>query len=177
MHSSVSLAALVRNSARPALDAPKRALVSALRNDPSACATSSGMVIINGYPPSVAAQDQCLDRQQQRLNPQQQRVHETDAVDHVQPNRPGGTGLLGGYLVVIAGIGVDDAAAARGHAIETVLVERLHESEQRARPRDILRLEELFAGSELAGRDVILHVGDDHRDDDPWLGYAGRFAE
>jgi hypothetical protein len=32
---------------------------------------------------SVSAQHQCLDRQQQGLNPQQQRVHEAGGVDDV----------------------------------------------------------------------------------------------
>jgi hypothetical protein len=34
---------------------------------------------------SVPAQYQCLDREQQGLNPQQQRVHEAGGVDDMQP--------------------------------------------------------------------------------------------
>ena len=34
---------------------------------------------------SVSAQHQCLDGQQQGLNPQQQRVHEAGGVDDMQP--------------------------------------------------------------------------------------------
>jgi hypothetical protein len=34
---------------------------------------------------SVPAQHQCLDGQQQGLNPQQQRVHEAGGVDDMQP--------------------------------------------------------------------------------------------
>src|SRR6516162_7128008 len=46
MHSSVSLAAKGRTSARRASEEPNLLLVSDVRNDPKACATTSGIVII-----------------------------------------------------------------------------------------------------------------------------------
>src|SRR5438270_590171 len=86
------------HGASAASEAPNRLLVSAPRNEPSACATSSGIVIMKGDPASVSAQYQRLDRQQQRLDTQQQGVHEANAVDDVQGNRAAGGGLLRGYL-------------------------------------------------------------------------------
>src|SRR5260370_16354779 len=70
-------------------------------------------------PPSVAGQYQRLDRQQQRLDPQQQRVHQSDAVDDMQGDLAAGARILRGNLLVIAGIGVDDTPAARGHSLKT----------------------------------------------------------
>src|SRR6476659_8524727 len=46
MQSSVSLAAKGSTSANIAFEEPNRLLVSDVRNDPRACATSSGIVII-----------------------------------------------------------------------------------------------------------------------------------
>src|SRR5258706_15045323 len=125
-------------------------------------------------PPSVAGQYQRLDRQQQRLDPQQQRVHQSDAVDDMQGDLAAGAGLLRRDFLVVAGVGVDDAAAAGRHPLEAALVERLQKHEDRAGPGDVLRFDQLLAAAELAGGDVVLNRGDDHRDDHPGPGDAGR---
>ena len=65
------------------------------------------------YLRSVPAEHQRLDRQQQRLNAQQQGVHKADGIDGVQGNPPNGAGLLLGDLLVIADLGVKYTAAAR----------------------------------------------------------------
>src|SRR6476660_305955 len=74
---------------------------------------------------------------------------------------------------VITGVGVSDTAAAGRHALQPALVERLHENENGARARDLPRLDQLFAAPELARRDVVLHVGKHHRNNDPRLGNTG----
>ena len=57
---------------------------------------------------------------------------------------------------MIAGIGVDDTAAAGRHPFETALVERLQKHQDRTRSRDVLRFEELLSTSELSGGDEVL---------------------
>src|SRR6476660_1018473 len=74
---------------------------------------------------------------------------------------------------VIAGVGVSDTTAAGRHALQPALVDRLHGNENGARLRDLLRLDQLFAAPELACRDVVLHIGNYHRNDRPRLGNAG----
>jgi hypothetical protein len=49
----------------------------------------------------VTAQHQRLDRQQERLDAQQQSVHQADAVDDVQCDRPPGASVLGNDLLVL----------------------------------------------------------------------------
>src|SRR6476620_12257988 len=66
--------------------------------------------------------------------------------------------------VVIVGIGVGDAAAPRRYAIETALEKRFEKDEERARPRHLLRVDQLLAAPELARCNVILDARDNHRD-------------
>src|SRR3954462_8807805 len=76
---------------------------------------------------------------------------------------------------MIAGVGIDDATAARRHALEAALVKRLQEGEDRTRLTCILSFNQFLASLDLAGGDVILRIGDNERNGDPWLGDAGRF--
>src|SRR6478672_5827514 len=46
-------------------------------------------------PSSMTGQDQRLDRQYQRLDAQQHRMHEADAVHHMQGDLPAGRRILG----------------------------------------------------------------------------------
>src|SRR5215470_14379167 len=88
---------------------------------------------------------------------------------HYTPNRAG----LGGHdRVVVVGIGVCDAAAARSHAVEPALIERLEKYEKGARPRHLLRVEQLLATAKLASGDEVLHVRDHHGDYGPGLRYT-----
>src|SRR5215471_7026607 len=92
---------------------------------------------------------------------------------HYTPNRAG----LGGHdRVVVVGIGVSDAAAARRHAVEPALIERLEKYEKGARPRNLLRVEQLLAAAKLASCDKVLHIRDHHWDDGPGLRYTGSFG-
>src|SRR5258705_13288300 len=54
MHSNVSLAANGSVSVKPICEEPNQARISVVRNDPKACDTSSGIVIIS-IPPSQRA--------------------------------------------------------------------------------------------------------------------------
>ena len=49
--------------------------------------------------------------------------------------------------------------------------------EQRAGPRHLLRIDQLFAAAELAGRDVVLDIRDDHRNDGERLRDAGDLGD
>src|SRR6266436_5065190 len=154
------------------IDRPEPAAIAAAR-------TSFRSAII-GFPLeplSMTAEYQCLDRQEQCLDAQQQRMHQSDAVDDMQDDFPARAGLLRNDFLVVAGIGVDDAAAARSHTFETALIERLQKYKDGARSGDILRIDQLLPGSELSGGDVILHGRDDHRNDHPGFRDAGRFRD
>src|SRR5690606_36137273 len=75
---------------------------------------------------SVAArEDEGPYRQQDRLEPQNRRVHDPDRVDHVQADSCERAEIGRLQLVVIAGIGVDDAAAAGCQGVEAALEVRL----------------------------------------------------
>src|SRR5579863_2311901 len=76
-------------------------------------------------------------------------------------------------LVVVAGIGVGNAAAARRDAVKAALIERIQKRYQGARLLYLLRIEQLLAAAELASRNVALHARDHHRDNGKRLGYAG----
>src|ERR1700748_2432061 len=105
----------------------------------------------------MSAQNQRLDRQQQRLDAQKQRVHQSDTIDHVQGDLPACARILCGNLLVIAGIGVDDAAAASSHPFETALVERFQVNKDCTGGCDILRFDQLLSAAKLASGDVILN--------------------
>src|SRR3954451_9577589 len=70
---------------------------------------------------------------------------------------------------MVAGVGIDDAGAARRNPVEAALVEGLKEYENRTRLLQVLRVDQLLGGPELAGGDEILHAGDDQRNDHPGL--------
>src|SRR5207247_8113784 len=97
----------------------------------------------------MAAQHQRRDRQQQRLDPQQQCVNEPDRIDRVQSKALRRAQLAGRDQLVIAGVGVDDATASSRHVLEPALVERLQEYENRAWSYRILRFDELLSAAKL----------------------------
>ena len=99
----------------------------------------------------MTAQHQRLDGHQQRLDPQQQRMDQANAVHHMERDRTAGAGVLCRDFLVIAGIGVDDAAAARRHVGKTVFVEGLEERENGAGLGGA-RIDQLLAAAELTGR-------------------------
>src|SRR5215468_2114332 len=78
---------------------------------------------------------------------------------------------------MVAGIGVGDAAAARGKALESAFEERLEKNEEGARPCHLLCFEQLLAAAELTRSDVVLHLRDHHGNDCPRLGDAGGLSD
>ena len=75
-----------------------------------------------------------LDRKDECLDPQEQGVHEPDGIHPVQNQTPCGAHVRGGgQELVVAAVGVDDAAAARGHVIEPAGIEGLEEDEDASR--------------------------------------------
>jgi hypothetical protein len=65
----------------------------------------------------VAAQHQRLDRQQQRLYPQQHGMHQPNGIDGMQPEAFRRAELAGRNQLVVAGVGVDDAVATSGYVL------------------------------------------------------------
>ena len=80
-----------------------------------------------------------LERKYDRLEPQNQGVHQPERVYGVKSKASGGAGVLGDDQVVIVGIGIGDATAARRHPLQPAFIERLEKHQKRARPRHVLR--------------------------------------
>ena len=120
---------------------------------------------------SVPAEHQGLERKQQRLQPQDQRMHKREGVNAVKHGRPQRASVFCDDGVVVVGIGVGNAAAARGHAIEPAFEERL-EHEERAGPRHLLQIDQLLAAAELARGNVVLNARNNHRDNGKGFRYA-----
>ena len=97
----------------------------------------------------MPAEDEGLEGEQQRLHPQNDRVHESESVDSMKSEPPDRARTRRDNFVVIVGIGVGDAAAARRDPVEAAFVERFESGYERARPRHLLRVEQLLAASEL----------------------------
>src|SRR5262245_9265078 len=126
---------------------------------------------------SVPAEHEGLERQHQRLQPQNEGMYERTGVHRVKNYASEGAGVFCHDDVVVIGIGVGDAAAARRYIIDAAPVERLEEHQQRARPRHLLRVDELLATAELSGRDEVLDARDRHRDDGERLRHAGDLGD
>ena len=67
----------------------------------------------------MAAEYERLDRKHESLDAQDQRVHQSDRVDRVKGESAHGADAGRRELVVMARVGIGDAAAARGDAVET----------------------------------------------------------
>ena len=120
-----------------------------------------------------AAHKQRLERQQQNLDPQEHGVDEPHRIHDVKGDRPQPADLPRGYHLVVARIGIRDAAAAGRHSSQPAFVKGLQEDEESPLFRDLLRIDQLLGAAELAVRDVVLHLRDHHRNDGPGLGDAG----
>src|SRR5258706_15150831 len=83
-------------------------------------------------------------------------MHEADGVDGMQHKTLECAGLLGSNPVVVAGIGVDNAATSRRNAIKAALIDWLQERQNGAGSQHLLRFDQLFATPELPRYDIIL---------------------
>src|SRR5262245_14696527 len=90
---------------------------------------------------------------------------------------PEGACVLCDDDIVIVGICIGDATAARRHAVKAAFEEWLEKDQERARSWHLLSLDQLFSTPELARGDVILDVGDNHRNDGEWLRNAGDLGD
>src|SRR5688572_1697948 len=118
----------------------------------------------------MTAQDQGLDRQEQRLDSQYHRVNQPSRVDGVESERAerAYVGIL--QRVVVAGIGIGNATAALGQIIELTLIERLHDDGDRSGPRHLSDVDELVGWLYLTAGDDVLNLGHHHRNDGPGFG-------
>jgi hypothetical protein len=103
----------------------------------------------------VAAKHQRPDREQERLDPQDQCVHGPSGVDCVEHERAEGADLRVLPRVVIARAGNGHAAPALRQVAELARVERLHEDGDRAGPGDLLDVDELVRRPDLAAGTTI----------------------
>src|SRR5260370_19196184 len=69
--------------------------------------------------------------------------------------------------MVVAGIGVDDAATSGRDAIKDAMIDWFQERENGAGSHHLLRFDKLLAAPELTCRDVILHARHHHRNNRP----------
>ena len=79
----------------------------------------------------AAREDEGPYRQQDRLEPQDHRVHQADRVDRVQGDALKGADVGRLQLCVVAGVDVDRAAAPRGEGVEAACEERLETGDNR----------------------------------------------
>src|ERR1043166_8462328 len=178
MHSSVGPA---KHRARP--DASFRDQAADAASGPSCKARSApSSLLVNlicefgsrskdreGNDGSMSAEHERLEWKHKRLQSQNQSMDQTKGIHDVKHQAPHSGGVFGNDHIMIAGIGIGDAAAARSYAIQATLVERLKKHKKSARPRHLQRINQLLAAAELPGRNVVLHVRDDHWDDGPRL--------
>src|SRR5262249_585508 len=125
---------------------------------------------------SVPAEHKRLERKHQCLKPQNQGMHKRESIHSVKKESSHRTRVLRRNRVVVVGIGVGNAAAARGHAIESAIKERLKIDQKSARTGHLLWIKQLPATAELSGGDKVLHVCDHHRNNGPRFGYACSFG-
>jgi hypothetical protein len=93
----------------------------------------------------MSAEHERLKRKHQSLKSQDDRMHEREGIDRVQSGSPDRPSVARGDLVMVARIGIGDAAAAWSYPIEASFEERLERHDERARPSDLLRVEQLLA--------------------------------
>src|SRR5215831_9057058 len=117
----------------------------------------------------MSAEHQRLERKHQCLQAENQGVHEAEGVNGMKHYGAEGTCVLRDDDVMIVGICIGDATAAGCHAIKAALEERFEKDQERARSSHLLRIDQLFSAAELARGDIILNVGDNHRNDGEWL--------
>lgn len=93
-------------------------------------------------PGSVSGENQGLEGKDERLQPQDQGMHQRDRVDHMQEQPAPGANVGIGEEIVVVGVGVGDAQASRRDIREPALVQRLEEDSQRARSSRLLRIDQ-----------------------------------
>src|ERR1700730_8995575 len=90
---------------------------------------------------SVSAEHQRLEGKNQRLKPQNYRMHEREGIDGVKKRSSHRAGIGCDDHVMVAGISVGNAAAAQSYAVEPAFVQRLERRDERAGPCHLLRID------------------------------------
>ena len=90
------------------------------------------------------AKHESLNRKQQRLDAQDQCMHEADGVDRMKGEAVHFAEISRFDQVVVAGVGIGDAATAGRHPVQPALVERLEKDKDRSRLPDLLCLDQLL---------------------------------
>ena len=80
-------------------------------------------------PPSMSAEHERLERKHECLQPEDQRVHQAEGINGMKRDRPEGACVFRNDGVVIVGICIGDATAARSDAVDAALEERLEVDE------------------------------------------------
>ena len=73
----------------------------------------------------VAAEHEGLERKHAGLQPKEERMHQSQRIHRVEQHLLHCAGLFCFDHVVVAGIGVGDAAAARRHPLQPTFIKRL----------------------------------------------------
>src|SRR5215470_6582632 len=120
-------------------------------------------------PLSMSTEHERLEGKHQCLQAENQGMHEAEGVNCMKHDGAEGACVLRDDDVMIVGICIGYAAAARCYAIKAAFEERLEKDQERARSCHLLSLDQLFSAPELARGDVILDGGDNHRNDGEWL--------
>src|SRR5580704_8748429 len=111
----------------------------------------------------MSAEHQSLQRQENRLHTKDQCVNERYRIDDVQIDFLQRTDVLRFKFMVMIGIEIRNAAAARRNVVEPAFVERFEINQDRARATELRQVGQLIGLQYLAGRDDVLHACDDQR--------------
>ena len=124
----------------------------------------------------MSAKYKRFERKDYCLEPENESVHKGESIHSVESDTLNGSGAFCVYGVVIAGVGIGDATAARRYPVETSLIKWLQKYKQSAGPRDLLGVNKLLAAAELSRGNVILNTCDHHWNNCPRLRYARYFG-
>ena len=124
----------------------------------------------------MSAKYKRFERKDYCLEPENESVHKGESIHSVESDTLNGSGAFCVYGVVVAGVGIGDATAARGYPVETSLIKWLQKYKQSAGPRDLLSVNKLLAAAELPRGNVILNTCDHHRNNCPRLRYTRYFG-
>src|SRR5262249_8376784 len=125
----------------------------------------------------VSGTNENLYRQDEGLQSQNRGVNDTNRVAGVQIQSLERSKIFVGKEFMIVGVSVSNAAATRRHVIHTTLIKRLKKNRQRARPRQLLHINELLRRPDLTRCNVVLHTGNHHWYDGQRFGNAGNLGD
>src|ERR1700759_3394015 len=101
------------------------------------------------FPRSMSSEPQCLQRQENRLHTKDQRVNEGHRIDDLQVDFLQRTDVLRFKLMVMIGIEICNAAAARRNIVEPAFVERFEKNRDRARGAELRHVGQLIGLQDL----------------------------